>query len=307
MKGCLQWQQMLCVQWPHGDSLECAQHFTRHRPTYWPKHIDQMPRRTKGAREHPDLWDCLFTEQGIYGHWENLQITVVFVHIVLMICQREREGSDQPIEADMELMWGQYGSITSNRGGVANIGDHPPPSNAISLCVYSVRSPALPSARTQCRAENIRTRVKSLQMSSILSPITQTWASSLQGTQPNQDIKRKNHFLIKAIMNWKIKMKNCVIVVWATIGGARAVIFLLSTFLSISAPLLLAPLHKFSVFSSYFLLSCIMRWYFVFFTMPGLEIAWGLFFYISWSLHWLSSWQLTPPKKQEIILRWAGR
>ena len=280
MKGCLQWQQMLCVQWPHGDSLECAQHFTRHRPTYWPKHIDQMPRRTKGAREHSDLWDRLFTEQGIYGHWENLQITVVFVHIVLMICQREREGSDQPIEADMELMWGQYGSITSNRGGVANIGDHPPPSNAISLCVYSVRSPALPSARTQCRAENIRTRVKSLQMSSILSPITQTWASSLQGTQPNQDIKRKNHFLIKAIMNWKIKMKNCVIVVWATIGGARAVIFLLSTFLSISAPLLLAPLHKFSVFCSYFLLSCIMRWYFVFFTMPGLEIAWGLFFYI---------------------------
>ena len=116
MKGCLQWQQMLCVQWPHGDSLECAQHFTRHRPTYWPKHIDQMPRRTKGAREHSDLWDRLFTEQGIYGHWENLQITVVFVHIVLMICQREREGSDQPIEADMELMWGQYGSITSNRG-----------------------------------------------------------------------------------------------------------------------------------------------------------------------------------------------
>ena len=150
----------------------------------------------------------LYRARNLWTQWENLQITVVFVHIVLMICQREREGSDQPIEADMELMWGQYGSITSNRGGVANIGDHPPPSNAISLCVYSVRSPALPSARTQCRAENIRTRVKSLQMSSILSPITQTWASSLQGTQPNQDIKRKNHFLIKAIMYWKIKMKK---------------------------------------------------------------------------------------------------
>ena len=276
--------------------------------TYWPKHIDQMPRRTKGAREHSDLWDRLFTEQGIYGHWENLQITVVFVHIVLMICQREREGSDQPIEADMELMWGQYGSITSNRGGVANIGDHPPPSNAISLCVYSVRSPALPSARTQCRAENIRTRVKSLQMSSILSPITQTWASSLQGTQPNQDIKRKNHFLIKAIMNWKIKMKNCVIVVWATIGGARAVIFLLSTFLSISAPLLLAPLHKFSVFCSYFLLSCIMRWYFVFFTMPGLEIAWGLFFiFLDLCIELIVKLTIDTPQNQEIILWWSGK
>ena len=68
MKGCLQWQQMLCVQWPYGDSLECVQHFTRHRrPTYWPN----APIQRK-EQKHADLWDRLSTGKRYFGHRENL-------------------------------------------------------------------------------------------------------------------------------------------------------------------------------------------------------------------------------------------
>ena len=176
---------MLCVQWPYGDSLECAQHFTRHRATYWPN----APIERK-EQKHSDLWDQIITGKRYFGSRENLQgeynrkgHTCKQLVLSILCCWFVIESQRaQPIEVqcgiDLRPIW--------NCNSLPNIGHHP-----LSLCVYSVRSPALPSARTQCRAENIRTRVKSLQMSSILSPITQTWASSLQGTQPNQDIKRK--------------------------------------------------------------------------------------------------------------------
>ena len=108
------------------------------------QHIDQMPPQNERRKS-------MLILTGKITFWKQRKpsggIQLIGKHLVLSIlcCWFVIEGQrDQPIEGqcgiDLRPIWNICNSLP-------NIGHHP-----LSLCVYSVRSPALPSAHRECKA-----------------------------------------------------------------------------------------------------------------------------------------------------------